>query len=211
MEWFWNLNLIHFFSFYLWAFFLVGTLVRIRQYEAIVRLVRAVPERWPRLLKLVKEHHAVFLTWSTLLPAVLALGLSVIHTAACRWIWPHANLTVSDLSDLHWGLLFIVTCGTAMLGVDTYGTFQVGDIDRAMLEKYFDQAEYWLRSWVAPVVHVFTLGYISPRSMVRVEVQKALVEASRLLNATLWWVIMQVSLRLVFGLVLWLTYAASDQ
>ena len=40
-----------------------------------------------------------------------------------------------------------------------------------MLEKYFDQAEYWLRPWTAPVVRVFTFGYINPRQMVATEVR----------------------------------------
>jgi hypothetical protein len=209
MDWLWDLNLIHFFNFYLWSLFLLSTTMRIRQYEAIVRLVRAVPERWPRLLKLVKEHHAIFLTGTTVLPALLALALSVLNTAACRYVWPSANLTVSDLTVLPVGMLLIAIFGSAMVAVDSYATFRVGEVDRALLEQYFDQAEYWLRSWVAPVVHVFTLGYINPRKMVRVEVQKALVQASQLLNSTLWWVTAQVSLRIAFGLALWLTYAWS--
>jgi hypothetical protein len=56
-------------------------------------------------------------------------------------------------------------------------------------------------------VRVFTLGYINPRRMVTLEVRKALVEASRLLNVTLWWVTAQVGLRAAFGLSLWLIYA----
>jgi hypothetical protein len=102
-----------------------------------------------------------------------------------------------------------VVSGLAMLGVDGYATFRVGQLDRALLEKYFDLAEFWLRSWVAPVVRVFTLGYINPRKMVTVEVRKALGEASRLLNSTLWWVSLQVSLRIAFGLALWITWGWS--
>jgi hypothetical protein len=94
-----------------------------------------------------------------------------------------------------------------MVGVDLYSTFRVGEIDRSLLERYFDQAEYWLRSWVAPVVRIFTLGYINPRKMVAAEVRKALEEASKVLNTTLWWVSLQVALRVAFGLTLWLTWA----
>src|SRR5262249_49397814 len=96
-----------------------------------------------------------------------------------------------------------------MLGVDVYATFRVGEVDRRLLEEYFDQAEYWLRSWVTPVVRIFTLGYINPRHMVTVEVRRALLQASQLLNSTLWWVSVQVALRIAFGLALWLTYAWS--
>lgn len=202
-----DLNLIHFFDFYLALAFLLSCTMRLRQYEAVVRLVRAVPDRWPRLLRLVREHHSIFLTWTTVLPALLALGLSLLHMLACRLIWPQARLTVSALADLTPAVPFVVIFGMAMLAVDIYATFTVGELDRSLLEQYFDQAEYWLRSWVAPVVHVFTFGYVSPRRMVAVEVQKALVQASRLLNTTLWWVTAQVSLRIVFGLSIWLSYA----
>ena len=206
----WNLNLLHFFDFYLALTFLASTLMRLRQYEAIIRLVRNVPERWPRLLKLVKEHHAIFLTWATVLPALLALLLLLANTMARGLIWPDANLTVGQLLAMAPAVALVTVSGLAMLAVDVYGTFQVGQIDRPMLEKYFDQAEYWLRSWVAPVVHIFTLGRISPRKMVAVEVQKALVEASRMLNSTLWWVSVQVALRITFGIILWLTWAFSS-
>ena len=75
------------------------------------------------------------------------------------------------------------------------------------MESYFDQAEFWLRSWTAPVVHVFTLGRINPRKLVAVEVRTYLVNASRMLNSTLWWVVVQAGLRVIFGLSLWIAYA----
>ncbi len=43
--------------------------------------------------------------------------------------------------------------------------------------------------------------------MVAEEVRKALIDASNLLNTTLWWVSVQMSLRFSFGLSLWLTWA----
>ncbi len=205
----WDLNLIRFFEFYLAVTCLASTAMRLRQYEAVVRLVRAMPERWPRLLKLVKEHHSIFLTWATMLPALLALGLYLLHSLACRLIWPHAALTVSGLAELPVAVPIVTVLGIAMFVVDLYVTFTVGEVDRRLLERYFDQAEYWLRSWVAPVVQVFTLGYVNPRRLVTVEVRKALAEASRLLNVTLWWVSGQVGLRIAFGLSLWLAYAFS--
>lgn len=205
----WDLDLIRLFEFYLTLAFVASTIMRFRQYESVVRLVRNVPERWPRLLNLVREHHGIFLTWATVLPAVLALGLLLLHTLACRLVWPRAALTLRELSELPMAVPFITMLGIAMLAVDLYGTFKVGVVDRALLERYFDQAEFWLRPWVAPVVRVFTLGYINPRRMVSVEVRKALEEASRLLNTTLWWVTVQVSLRIAFGLSLWLSYAFS--
>src|SRR5437879_1680567 len=79
MAWFWNLNLIHVFNFYLGLTFLVSTYVRWTQYRSGLSLVRAVPGRWPRLFQLVKQHRNVFLTWSTILPALLAFTLFAVN------------------------------------------------------------------------------------------------------------------------------------
>ena len=88
-----------------------------------------------------------------------------------------------------------------------YFLIRVGSFDRAELEKYFDQAEYWLNSATAHVVKVFTFGYVNPRRMVADEVRKALVAAGNLLNTSLWWWNVQIALRFCFGLSLWLTWA----
>jgi len=204
---FWDLNLIHLFGFYLALMFLVSVYRRVAQYRAIGALVLAGPARWPRLIALIKQHGTVFLTWSTFLPAVLALLLTVIHFFASRWLWPHADVTPSRLAHEHafWPVLSVL--GIAMIGIDVYCVLVVGEVDQTLLKKYFDEAEYWLRSWTAPVVKFLSLGRVNPRKMVGVEVQKALVAASALLNASLWWMTAQIGLRVGFGLALWLAYA----
>jgi hypothetical protein len=202
-----NLNLIRLFDFYLAVAFLLSTALRVGQYRAILGLVKAVPSRWPNLFRLVKQHSTIFLTWTTILPGILAFVISVVHMLACRLLWPQADLTVADIM-LHWqSLVAVIVLGLAMLAVDGYGTFRVGEFDRHQMQKYFDQAEYWLRSWTAPAVRIFTLGYINPRKMVAVEVQNAMIAASKLINSTFWWVSAQTGLRVAFGLALWLTYA----
>jgi hypothetical protein len=209
MSWLLDLRLIRLFTFYLTLVFILSTGLRVHQYQAIVALVRRVPGRWPRLFQLVKQHGNVFLTWGTIFPLALSLGLLLIQTVANHWIWPHADqrLTGAVLLELWPALPVVLGCATAMIAFDIYGTVRVGEVDRKMMEKYFDQAEYWLRSWTAPVVRVFTLGYVNPRKMVNQEVRKALESASDMLNNNLWWVIIQTGLRILCGLSLWGTYA----
>jgi hypothetical protein len=207
MSGFWNLNLIHFLDFYLMFTFLAGTLRRVGQYQAIGALVVTGPGRWPRLLELVKQHRMLFLTWSTVMPAALALLLSLIQLLASRLLWPQAQLTVGDLAE-HWvAVLIVAVLGGAMLALDLKGILFIGALNRAEMEKYFDQAEYWLRSRTAHVVRIFTFGFVNPRRMVSVEVRKALVDVSQMLNTTLWWMSVQIGLRVLFGLALWLTWA----
>jgi hypothetical protein len=212
MRWILDLNLIHFLDFYFMFVFLVGTVRRYEQYRNVGKLVLTGPGRWPRLLKLVREHRTIFMTWATAAPALLALTLSVVQLIASRMVWPDAGrpttgLTLRSLAGLWGALLVVVPLGLAMFGLDLYTLIRVAAIPRSEMEKYFDQAEYWLRSHTAHVVRVFTLGFINPRKMVAEEVRKSLVSAGNLLNTTLWWVNLQIGLRFSFGLSLWLTWA----
>lgn len=207
-----DLSLIYFLDFYFIVVFVIGTLRRLGQYREIGRLVWLMPGRWPNLLQLVRQHKTIFMTWATIAPAVLAMVVMGCQLVASRVIWPEAGeppngLTLGRVSHNLFALVFIIPLGLAMVGFDLYTLIWIGAIDRDMLEKNFEQAEYWLKSRNATVVRFFTLGFVNPRRMVHEEVQKSLVAASSLLNRSLWWVSMQVGLRLAFGLSLWLTWA----
>jgi hypothetical protein len=203
----WNLNLIRFLDFYLVFMFVMSIYRRLRQYHDVGKLVLAGPGRWPRLLELVKQHYGVFLTWRTAMPALLAGLLSVVQVLASRLFWPQAQLITGQLIDVWPALLAIAGIGLAMFSVDLYGLVGVGILDRAEMEKYFDQAEYWLRSKTAHVVRVFTFGRVNPRRMVADEVRKALLDVAQMLNTSLWWMTVQLGLRIAFGLSIWLTWA----
>jgi len=207
MNGFRELNLIHLFDFYLALMFLISLYRRFGQYRAIGGIAVTVPGRWPHLLTLIRQHSTIFLTWSTFLPALVALGLTIFQMLLSRLLFPQAQLTPGSLAGMWAAWPILLVMGAAMLAYDMWGVVDVSKVDQSEMEKYFDEAEYWLRSWTAPVVHFFTLGRINPRQMVHTEVQKALVEASKLVNSNLWWIATQVALRVVFGLALWLTYA----
>jgi hypothetical protein len=200
-------DLIHLFNFYLALVFLLSLVLRVGQYASFYRIARAFPERWPNLLAQIRQHHAVFLTLGNLWPALTALGLCGLNMLACRLVWPHAQLTVGRLFEISLAVPFVLLCGVAMVALDIYATLWVTEVDRAAVEKYFDQAEFWLKSWTGPVVRVVTFGRLNPRQMVNVEVRKALVDASQSINSTMWWLTAQTGVRIAYGLSLWLTFA----
>jgi hypothetical protein len=207
-----TLNLIHFLDFYFAFMFFAGTLRRLGQYHSVGQLVFAGPARWPHLLKLLSEYRTILWTWSMILPGLLALLLWIVQMLASRFIFPDAGDPQDALTPVrlfeHWPALIVVApLGLAMFAFDLYSLYLVGQFDRNMLEKYFDEAEYWLRSKTAHVVRVVTFGLINPRRMVAEEVEKALVEVGDMLNFTLWWVSLQIGLRFAFALSLWLTWA----
>jgi hypothetical protein len=208
MSWLYDLRVFPLFEFYLALVFLFSTWLRLRQYGSILALVRRFAGRWPNLLKLVRQHVNIFLTWGTVLPLLLVLALLLANYLARTRLWPNADrFTVGDLLALWPALPVVGLLGLAMLAFDACSTYLVGELDQAELEKDFDQAEFWLRSWGAPVIRFFTLGYVNPRQMVAAEVRAALESASQLLNTTLWWVVVQTGLRIAFGLSLWVSYA----
>ncbi len=212
MDRLWNMSLIHLLDFYFALMFCAGTWRRFRQYQTMGRLAFAGPGRWPHLLTLIHGHRTLFLTWQTVAPAALAFLVLVVQMTASRLVWPEAGRPPHglELHDLfaHWPCLFaVIPLGAAMLAFDLWGFIVVGQIDRPAMEKYFDQAEYWLRSPAAHFVKFGTFGFLNPRKIVAVEVRKALEAASGLVNYTLWWIVTQTILRFAFGLSLWLTWA----
>lgn len=202
-----DLNLIHLFTFYLAAAFLLSTVRRVRQYHDVAQLALAAPNRWPRVMAQIRGHWIMFLTWATLRPAAVALGLLVAQMICSRLIWPSANLTLRDLLDEWWMTPPVLATLGAMLAVDLYFIVRVGAIDRPETERYLDEAEHWLTSWKGPLIHTLTFGYINPRQMVYVEVKKAVEEGRGLLHRNLWWMSAQAGLRLLYGLTLWLAWA----
>jgi hypothetical protein len=207
MDDFLRINLIDLLTFYLTAIFILNTLRRLRQYRDVVSMATSMPNRWPRVLKQIKQHWLMFLTWSVLRPAMFALTLIAAQLVCSRVIWPQAQLTGRDLLDEGWMVPVVSVAGVIMLAVDLYFLIRIGALDRKETEQYLDEAEHWLTSWKAPAIRIFTLGFINPRKMVDAEVRKALEESKGLLRRNLWWLTFQTALRILFGLTLWITWA----
>jgi hypothetical protein len=105
-------------------------------------------------------------------------------------------------------MLVVGFLAAAMIGFDCYSAWQIEKWDRTRTVEQFDQAEHWLQSWTAPVVRVFTLGFVNPRKLVGTEVHQSLVNASGQLNNVLWWSSLPICLRIAAGGSLWLTYVS---
>lgn len=202
-----TVNLMDLFSLYLVVAFILGTVMRYRQYRAIVSLVLDFPQRWPKLTRLAQQHRTVFLRWPTLLPIAVTFAVMLAHLLAYQFVWTQARVTPLDLWHYWPALICLVVFLVPMLYLDATATFDVAHIDRPGLEKNLDQAEYWLGSWVAGAVRVLTFGFVNPRRTVHEEVGKALAQAMLDLNRMMWRWALQIAMRLAFGLTLWFTWA----
>ena len=110
-----------------------------------------------------------------------------------------------------WPAAVILAAVVPMVAVDAYFLIFVGRFDRTSAEAYMDQAEHWLNSWQAPVVRAVTFGYVNPRRMVDVEVQKSLEQLSRTVSWAAWWVAAQVVCRMACGLTIWTVWALVER
>lgn len=200
------INLIRVFDFYVTLMFVISLVRRWTVYVNAVRLLIAVRGRWPRLIQRLAEHRSLILNRAFFRPAILALGLTVTQLVASRLIFPRATLTGEQLREEWWWFLIILVPMVPMLAVDLYFVIRVGKFDHGETVKYFDQAENWL-GWKGPLVRVLTLGIVNPQKMVDDEVRKSLTEYQSTLQSSLWWVSLQIGLRLVFGLTLWSVWA----
>jgi len=199
-------NLIRVFDFYLALMFLISLIRRWEVYWNAIRIMVAVRGRWPRLLSQLSNHQSLLLNWAFFRPAILALGLTAVQMICSRVIWPQAVLSGPVLLDEGWWLPLILLPFVPMLAVDLYFIIRVGRFDHGETVKYLDQAETWL-GWKGPLVRVLTLGYIDPHRMVDTEVKKNLAQMGATVRSSLWWVSLQIALRVLFGLTLWTAWA----
>src|SRR5205807_3435210 len=118
--------------------FFIGAYRRFQQYRSIGKLALAGPGRWPLLFKLVHDHRMLFVTWGTVLPALLALVLMLVQLIASRSLWPEAGkppdgLTIERLLH-HWvALPVVIPLGLAMVAFDVCTLATVGVADRQMI------------------------------------------------------------------------------
>ncbi|HSQ55145.1 MAG TPA: hypothetical protein VLM40_05315 [Gemmata sp.] len=200
------LNLIRVFDFYVTILFLISFLRRWRVYWDAIRLLVTVRGRWPKLMTALGEHKSLLLNWAFFRPAILALVVMVVQIIFSRMIYPQAVLTGPQLRQEWWLIAIILVPLIPMLAVDLYFIIRVGRFDHDETVKYLDQAESWL-GWRGPAVRVLTLGFVNPRKMVDREVQKSLAEMRTTFASSMWWVIVQMSLRLAFAVTLWTIWA----
>ena len=207
LTWLDTVSLLAAFNNYLILAFIVSTGIRIRRYRAILGLILACPNRWPKLLELVKKDRTVFLCWPTLLVIGLAFALMLSNSLATHLVWVQAKVSFQELWGRWLPFAAVILSGGLMLILDSKATFTVGHIDRGALEVDLDKAESWLKSWMAPALRIVTFGFVNPRKIVGAEVHRLLVKANWIMVGSMWRLSLRIGMQLAFGLSLWLTWA----
>lgn len=198
-------NLINLFDFYLALMLVIGLWRRRRVYSDALRLTWTTVGKRRRLLGRVGEQRHVILTRDVIRPFLLVIGLMLVQWISSRLIWPHATLKVDEVVASWWRLLIVVAAFVPMFAVDLYFLIRVGQFDRGSTEQYLDYAENWL-GWRTPVIRAVTLGIVNPQRIVDAEVKKGLIELGKTMSWAMYWTSTQASLRMTFGLTIWLLW-----
>lgn len=209
LAWINTLNLLDVFNYYLVLGFVITLAFNIRRYRAMLGLMWGFPNRWPKLLELVKKHRTILLGWPTVLAIGITFALMLSNSLAIHLIWVHAQVTFEGLWGRWLPFAAIILLALLMLFLDSKAIFSIRRFERAALEEKLDKAESWLKSWAGPALRVVTFGFVNPRRIVGAEVQKALVDANWLVIGGMWRWSLRIGMQLAVGLCLWLTWAFS--
>ena len=202
-----NTNLIRLFDFYLLMMFVIGLLRRWAMYRDIVLLTGAAIIRRPNLVRQLGANRELLMTRQILVPVILAIGLMGIQFILSRLIWPQATMTIREASKDWWRVALLIGTFVPMFAVDLYFLIRVGQIDRNEAMKQLHRAEHWLTSWQGSAIRWVTMGYVNPRKMVDDQLRDGLSWFGLLIAWSMWWVTVQVTLRVAFGLTVWLLWA----
>jgi hypothetical protein len=200
-------NLIRLFDFYLLMMFIIGVIRRWGIYKNVTILTVAVLFRQPNLVRRLGANRDLILNRTVIFPVAIALLLMMIQLILSRLIWPTATVTLRDESESWWRIAMVIITFVPMLCVDIYFLFRVGRIDRGEAFKQLHRAEYWLTSWQGQAVSYMTFGLVNPRKMVDEQLRDGLTWFRTLVAWSMWWVVIQVTLRVTFGVVVWLLWA----
>ncbi|MCS7015451.1 MAG: hypothetical protein NZM42_04935 [Gemmatales bacterium] len=198
------INLLALYNLYLIIIFAVGTGMRYRQYGQILTLILKFPQRWPKLGQLILEHRWILINWRMMIPTLLTLLFTLLHSLVVYWSLPNAVLTPRDLGGhLGWAALLLVLA-LPVLVLDGFSLYlSYGNWLPPGLDKQFDQAEYWLSAKWGLVIEWLTLKKVRPRQMVQEQLRSALHSIATTMNQAMWYWSAQLLARFLLALALW--------
>lgn len=200
-------NLLRLFDFYLAVMLMVGFYRRRAVYRDVLLITFGFfLRRWPRLLRRFAQHRRELFNWQTMRPLVFAIILMAVQMLASRILFPNASVTLNQLLDSWWQLALVIVTFVPMAAVDLYFIIRVGSFDHKETVRSFNQAETWAGTWKAKAIRAITLGKVDPNRMVDEQVKEGLQQLGSTMAWAMWWVSTQVTLRLMFGLTLWLMW-----
>jgi hypothetical protein len=201
------INLMASYERYLVLTFVLSLMLRFRQYHTNVRFAWAFPQHWPNVLEIIKKHSSIFVTWTTVLPVAITLGILLAHTICYRLIWSEAVVTPGGLRQHLLVLAFLLPVCLWMICLDLTTLFRASQLDFTEIERNLSKGEFALTSRALSALRLASLGFFNPRKLVEHRVADSLQGVRLALLAQLRSWSFHTAVRITFGFLLWLGYA----
>lgn len=200
------MNLLRCLEAYLALTLIAGLVRRAQPYAELLALAARFPNRWPRLGQALLEELHPARHLPLVRPALLLLTFLLLHSLASHLLWPAAAVSPASLLRPFPLLPWTLSLSALMVWLDVSALRADWSFARKDHEATLAQAEFWLRSPLAPALAAVTLGRFDPRAYVRGEIRKALASQQPAWSRALWRCSWQAGVRLALGLTLWGTW-----
>lgn len=202
-----DLNLITLFEWYLLLTFLFSLAIRYQLYRSYVELFWSMPDKWPAMYDVIKQHSRSFLNWTMTIPVGIMLAIYLIHMISYRVIWTDADISPPDLFGSWIVWLPVITLMLAMLYNDFRGLIQITPVNFTDLQTNLRHGEFALNPKLSKWVRRLTLNKIDPKKIVESRVKDTLQWIRSAFLLQLRYQSFHTIVRIVFGFLLWTAWA----
>ncbi|QDT36086.1 hypothetical protein Pan189_04410 [Stratiformator vulcanicus] len=200
-------DLLSLYEYYLVLVLIVNVGLRLNYYRNCVAFAREFPDRWPRMLEIIKEHGVSAIDLSILVPVALAFAMALIHSICNHFVWGYATLPISEVFGHPLCGILIVGLAGVMLYNDWLVLRRTSTLDRAETDPVLNQGELASHPTIDWASRTFTFGRFSTRRMVEERVEETLTEhAAEMAERMKGWMF-RSAIRLAFGLTCWMVWA----
>jgi hypothetical protein len=201
-----DLNLIGMFELYLFLVFVLSSAIRFHHYRSNVAFVLQVPQRWPQMYSMIREHTGLFLRWTMIVPVSIALAVFLFYLLAYRLVWTEAVISWQELWADPLTAVQVTAVGCAMLALDLSALFGSSQWDYSSIEQNLTRGESALNSRSLKILRFLTFKRIDHEQIVRARVKGSLGYARLALIDQLRRQSVHTAVRIACGFLLWIAW-----
>lgn len=201
-----EVNLLGMFELYLFLIFILSTAIRFHHYRSNVAFLVQVPQRWPQMYVMIKEHAELFKRWTMIVPIAITLAVFLFYFLAYRLIWTEAVINWHELWADPLTAIQVTAVGCIMLVLDFSSFFSSSQWDYNTIEQNLTRGESALKSRSLKILRVLTFNRIDHKQIVRSRVKDSLSFVRLSLIDQLRRQSVHTAMRIACGFLLWIAW-----
>ena len=201
-----EINLLGMFELYLFLVFVLSTAIRFHHYRSNIAFLLQVPQRWPQMYSIIRDHTGLFFRWTMIVPMVITLTVFLFYFLAYRLIWTEAVISWQELWTDRLSAIQVTAVGGTMLTLDISALFASSQWNYNEIEQNLSRGESALKSRSLKVLRFLTFNKIDPEQIVRERVKDSLGYVRLSLIDQLRQQSVHTAVRIACGFLLWIAW-----